>query len=89
LQENIETLEEKIEIRDLEKKLEEKRESVKQLESRKSELQDKWNQPAQDTKKEEEPKEQSSQLIVNVEPADNPEPIQSDESNAQKKRRFF
>ena len=89
MQENIETLEEKIEIRDLEKKLEEKRESVKQLESRKSELQDKWNQPAQDTKKEEEPKEQSSQLIVNVEPADNPEPIQSDESNAQKKRRFF
>lgn len=89
LQEDIEILEEKIEIRDLEKKLEAKRESVKQLESRKSELQDKWNQPTQDTKKDEEPKEPSSQLMVNVEPAYNPEPIQSDESNAQKKRRFF
>jgi chromosome segregation ATPase len=89
LQEDIKILEEKIEIRDLEKKLEAKRESVKQLESRKSELQDKWNQPTQDTKKDEEPKEPSSQLMVNVEPAYNPEPIQSDEQNAQKKRRFF
>jgi chromosome segregation ATPase len=89
LQEDIETLEEKIEIRDLEKKLETKRESVKQLESRKSELQDKWNQPAQNTKKDEESTEPSSQLMVNVEPAYNPESIQSDEPNAEKKRRFF
>lgn len=88
LQEDIEILEEKIEIRDFEKKLEAKRESVKQLESRKNELQDKWDQPVQDTKKDEEPKE-PSQLMVNVEPSSNSEPIQSDESNAQKKRRFF
>jgi chromosome segregation ATPase len=89
LQEDIEILEEKIEIRDFEKKLEAKRESVKQLELRKSELQDKWDQPSQDTKKGEEPKESSSQLMVNVEPPCSSEPIQSDESNAQKKRRFF
>jgi len=89
LQEDIEVLEEKIEIRDLEKKLEVERESVKQLESRKSELQDRWNQPTQDTKKDEEPEEQSSQLAVNVEATNNSEPIQSDEQNAQKKRRFF
>lgn len=89
LQEDIMILEEKIEIRDLEKKLEAKQESVKQLESRKSELQDKWNQPTQDTKKDEEPIEPPSQLMVNVEPAEQPEPVQSDESNAQKKRHFF
>jgi len=89
LQEDIEVLEEKIEIRDLEKKLEVERESVKQLESRKSELQDRWNQPTQDTKKDEEPEEQSSQLAVNVEATNNSEPIHSDEQNAQTKRRFF
>ena len=89
LQEDIEILEEKIEVRDLEKKLEAERESVKQLESRKSELRDKWDQPAQDTKKDEEQKESSPQLIVNAEPPCNSEPIQSNESNAQKKRRFF
>jgi predicted nucleic acid-binding Zn-ribbon protein len=88
LQEDIEILEEKIEIRDLEKNLEAERESVRQLESRKSELQDKWDQPSQDTKKEEEPKE-SSQLVVNVEQPCSSQPIQSDESNAQKRRRFF
>jgi len=89
LQEDIEVLEEKIEIRDLEQKLDTRRESVKQLESKKSELHDKWNQPAQDAKKDEEPKEPSTQLMVNAEPPYNSEPIQSDESNAQKKRRFF
>lgn len=89
LQEDIEMLEEKIEIRDLEKKMETKRESVKQLELRKTELQDKWNQPTQDTKKDEEPKKESPQLMVNVQSANNPEPIQSDEQNVQKKRRFF
>jgi chromosome segregation ATPase len=89
LQEDIQILEEKIEIRDLEKKLEARRESVKQLESRKSELQEKWNQPTQDMKKDEEPKKTPSQLMVNVEPASNPAPIQSDETSAQKKRRFF
>jgi predicted RNase H-like nuclease (RuvC/YqgF family) len=89
LQEDIEVLEEKIEIRDLEKKLEAERESVKQLESRKSELQNIWNQPAQDTKKDEESKEQSPQLTVNIEPTNNSEPIQTDEQNTEKKRRFF
>jgi predicted RNase H-like nuclease (RuvC/YqgF family) len=89
LQEDIEVLEEKIEIRDLEKKLEAERESVKQLESRKSELQNIWNQPTQDTKKDEEPKEQSPQLTVNIEPTNNSKPIQTDEQNAEKKRRFF
>jgi chromosome segregation ATPase len=87
LQEDIEILEEKIEIRDLEKKLEAERESVRQLESRKSDLQNRWNQPAQDTKKDEEPKEQSSQVMINVESA--PEPAQSEEQNVQKKRHFF
>jgi chromosome segregation ATPase len=89
LQEDIEILEEKIENRDMEKKLEAKRESVKQLESRKGELQDKWNQPTQDTKIDEKTKDQSSQLLVNVEPVYNPESIQSDEPKAEKKRRFL
>ena len=89
LQEDIQILEDKIEIQDLEKNLEAKRESVKQLDSRKSELQNKWNQPTQDTKKDEEPKEQASELTVNVEPAYTSEQIQSEESNTQKKRRFF
>jgi len=89
LQEEIETLKEKIEIRDLEESLETKRESVKQLESQKSELQDKWNQPNQDTKKDEEQKEPTPELILTVEPNPNLEPVQSEESNRERKRRFF
>jgi predicted RNase H-like nuclease (RuvC/YqgF family) len=90
LQEDTEILEEKIEIRDLEEKLEAKRESVKQLESRKSGLQDKWNQPAQDkTKKNEEPEQTTSQLVVNVEPNSDSATVQPDESNAKKKHAWF
>lgn len=89
LQEGIETLEEQIEIRDLEKSLEIKRESVKQLESQKNELQGKWNQPNQDMKKDEEQKEPSPELILDVDPSSNLEPVQSEESNRERKRRFF
>ena len=89
LQEDTKILEEKIEIRDLEEKLEAKRESVKQLESRKSELQNKWNQPSQDTRKDDEPREPSSQLIVNVEPASDSVTVQSDQQDAQKKHRWL
>jgi len=89
LQEEIEVLQEKIEILDLEKKLENERESVKKLVSRKSELQDQWNQATQDTMKEEEPKEPPPEFIANVEPPYDAEQVQSDEQNAQKKRRFF
>jgi hypothetical protein len=89
LQEDTEKLEEKIEIRDLEEKLETKRESVKQLESRKSELQDKWNQPSQDTRKDEKPKESTSELMVTVEPASDSATVQSDKQDAQKKHRWL
>jgi chromosome segregation ATPase len=87
LQEEIEMLEEKIEIRGIEESLEAKRESVRQLESRKSDLQGKWNLPDQDAKKEEEPKEQSPQLAINVEPTS--EPVQAEEQSDHKRRHFF
>ena len=89
LQEDIEILKEKVEIRGFEKELDTKRESVKQLESRKSELQGEWNQSAQDTRKDEESKEPSSEPTIIVMPAQTPEPIESQESDAQKKRRWF
>jgi len=89
LQEDIEILQEKIAIRSLEKELDTKRESVKQLESRKSELQGEWNQPAQDTRKDEESKEPSSEPTIIVMPAQTPESVESQESDAQKKRRWF
>jgi hypothetical protein len=89
LQEDIEILKEKIEIRGLEKELDTKHESVKQLESRKKELQGEWNQSAQDTKKDEESKEPSSEPTIIVTPAPTPEPVESQESDAQKKRRWF
>jgi len=87
LQEDIEILKEKIEIQGLEKGLNTKRESVKQLESRKSELQGEWNQSTQDTRKDEESKEPSSEPAVIVMPA--PEPLESQESDTQKKRRWL
>jgi hypothetical protein len=89
LQEDAEILEEKIEIRDLEEKLGAKRESVRQLESRKSDLQDKWNQTPQDTRKDEEPSESASQVIVNVEPASDSVTVQSEKQDAQRKHRWL
>jgi predicted nucleic acid-binding Zn-ribbon protein len=89
LQEDIEILKEKIEIRGLEKELDTKHESVKQLESRKSELQGEWNQSTQDTRKDEESRKPSSEPTIIVMPAQTPEPFESQESDAQKKRRWF
>jgi CII-binding regulator of phage lambda lysogenization HflD len=86
LQEEILTLKEMIEILDLERELEAKRESVKQLESRRNELQNRWTQQAQETEKNKEP---SSQFMTDAESAHNPEPVKSDEKNAQKKQFFF
>ena len=51
LQEDIDVLKEKIEIHSIEKELNAKRESIKQLESKKSELQGQLNEPAKDTGK--------------------------------------
>lgn len=89
LQEDIEILKEKVEIRGFEKELDTKRESVKQLESRKSELQGEWNQSTQDTRKDQESKEPSSEPTIIVMPAQTPESVESQESDAQKKRRWF
>ena len=89
LHEDIEILKEKIEIRGLEKELDTKRESVKQLESRKSELQGEWNQSTQDTRKDEESKEPPSEPTIIVLPAQTSEPVESQESDGQKKRRWF
>jgi predicted RNase H-like nuclease (RuvC/YqgF family) len=89
LQEDIEILQEKIEIRSLEKELDTKRESVKQLESKKSELEGEWNQPVQNTTKDEEQKEPSSEPTITVMPPQISEPVESQESSAQKKRRWL
>jgi len=89
LQGDIEILKEKIEIRALEKQLDTKRESVRQLESRKTELQGEWNQSTQDRTKDEEPKEPSSEPTITVMPVETLEPVESQESNAQKKRRWL
>ncbi len=89
LQEDIEILQEKIAIRDLEKQLDTKRESVKQLESRKSELEGEWNQSTQDTTKDEAPKEPSSEPTITVMPPQTTEPVESQEASAQKKRRWL
>jgi predicted RNase H-like nuclease (RuvC/YqgF family) len=89
LQEDIEILQEKFEIRSLEKELDTKRESVKQLESKKSELQGEWNQSTQDTTKDEASKETSSEPTITVVPVETPEPVESQEASAQKKRRWL
>lgn len=89
LQADIEILKEKVEIRGLEKELDTKRESVKQLESRKSELQGELNQTTQDTRKNEETKEPPSIPAIIVMPTQTPEPVEPQESDAQKKRRWF
>jgi chromosome segregation ATPase len=90
LQEDIEILKEEIEIRGLEKELDTRRESVKQLESRKSELQGEWSQSTQDTRKNEESKaEPSNEPTVMVMPTENQQPLESEESGAQKKKRWF
>jgi len=88
LQEDIQILEEKIVIRNLEKELDGKRESVRQLEARKKELQDEYSQPVQETKNDEEPKE-TSEFVVTPEPIVTAEPIETEEQDTQKKRRFF
>jgi chromosome segregation ATPase len=87
LQEEIEILEAKIVIRFLEKELDTKTESIGQLEWRKGELQEKYNQPVQDAKKDKESKE-FSEIVVAAEPVCNPEPVESAEQT-QRKRRFF
>lgn len=88
LHEDIEILEEKIVIRNLEKELDAKRESVRQLESRKKELQDEYSQPIQETKSDEEPKE-TSEFVVAPEPIVTAESVETEEQTAQKKHRFF
>ncbi len=91
LQEEIAILENKIEIRDIEKKLETRRESIRQLVTRKTELQNKWDQSDTSRKTDEEPKESTPEVVVNVEPAysPEPEPIPVEETTGQKKHRFF
>ncbi len=89
LQEEIETLKEKVEIRGLEKELDTKRESVKQLESKKNELQAELNQAIPETKKDEVSTAPPPEPTIVVMPPPTPEPVQSQESDAQKKRRWF
>lgn len=90
LQEDIDILKEKIEIRGLEKELETRHESVKQLESRKSELQGEWSQSTQETRKNGEPKaEPSTEPTIMVMPTENHQPVGSEKSGAQKKKLWF
>lgn len=89
LQEDIEILKEKIEIRGLETELATKRDAVKQLESKKGELQNEWSLSTQNTSKIEEPKVSSSEPAIVVLQDQPSEPVVSQESDAQKKRRWF
>ena len=89
LQEEIEVLKEKIEIQGFEQELDAKRESVKQLELAKSELQSKLDQSPQGTGKDEKSNDSSSEPTIIVMPAQTSEPVESQESDAQKKRRWF
>lgn len=89
LQKDIEILQEKIEIRSLEKELDTKRDSVKQLESRKSQLEGEWNPPTQNTTIDEASKEPSSESTIAVITPQTIEPVESQDSSAQKKRRWL
>ncbi len=97
LLEDIDVLKEKIEIYGIEKQLDAKREMVRDLESKKSELQNQLNQTTPVTKKEEEPKESTPEPSVIVLPDLNSETVESQEvqeqepqeSEAQRRRRWF
>ena len=95
LEENIKILEEKLAIRDIEEKLEAKRESVEKLESIRNELELQFNQPKtqlsteDDAKKNEQQKEQSTGLLVQEETVSNASPIESVEPSEKKKKRGF
>jgi predicted nucleic acid-binding Zn-ribbon protein len=89
LQDEIETLKEKVEIRGLEKELDTKRESVKQLESKKNELQAELNQAILETKKDEVSTASLPEPTIVVMAPPTPEPVQPQESDAQKKKRWF
>jgi len=95
LEENIKILEEKLAIRDLEEKLGEKRESVKQLESIKAELENQFNQPKtqlpteDDAKENEQLKEQSMGLLVQEEQVPDAKPSESAEPSEKKKKHGF
>ncbi len=88
LQQDVEILEEKIVIRNLENDLYAKRESVRQLEMKKRKLEDEYNQPPQETKTEAEP-EASPQIIVAPEAVCSDEISTPEEQEAEKKHRFF
>ncbi len=88
LQQDIEILEEKIAIRNLETDLYARRESVRQLEMRKRKLQDEYNQPPQETKTEAET-ETSPNVIVAPEAVCSDEVLTSEEQDTEKKHRFF
>ena len=95
LEENIKILEEKLAIRDLEEKLGAKRESVKNLESIKAELENQFNQPKaqlpteDNAKNNEQPNEQSTGLLMQEEQVPNVKPIESAEPSEKKKKRGF
>lgn len=95
LEESIKILEEKLAIRDIEEKLEVKRESVKKLESIKTDLELQFNQSRttsqveKDAKEPEQQKEQSTGLIVPEEPVSNASPIESAEPSEKKKKHGY
>lgn len=88
LEENIKILEEKLAIRDLEEKLEAKRESVKKLESIKNELESQYNQ-SKTLLSTEQQNEQSTGLIVQEEPVSNTGSVESTEPSEKKKKHGF
>lgn len=96
LQEDIQILKEKIEIQGLERTLDAKRESVRQLAAKKGELQGELNQSTPEPAKVEESKESTEPSVI-VLPDLNAETVEAEpeatqqpqESDSQKKRRWF
>jgi len=94
VEENIKILEEKLAIQDLEEKLQEKRESVRKLESIRADLENQYNQPkaeipATDDAKENDQTEQSTGLLVQEEQATATEPVEPAEPTEKKKKHGF
>ncbi len=91
----IKILEEKLAIRDLEQKLDERRESVKKLESIKTTLESQYGQPQasipaeEDKKKSEQENGLSTGLIVQEEPVSSPAPVEPTEQSEKKKKHSF
>jgi hypothetical protein len=95
LEESIQILEEKLAIRDLEEKLSARQESVRKLESKKTDLENQFSQPKtqlpaqEEIVKNENPDEQSMGVLVQEEQVPIAESVESAEHSEKKKKHGF